>query len=171
MEELFLIFMKDILRHLHLDKDDFVKFLGLFSRFEFALKASGFYVKGQKDAKPDWDTFANEIDQSFTEKIWKDKNLYNAAIFLTENNTRPKKQIINSAGELIFVNTNIDKNQTNTQQLLLMVRRVRNNLFHGGKFYEKEIIKERDAELVSSSIKVLEESLELNETVKQRFYM
>jgi hypothetical protein len=55
------------------------------------------------------------------------------------------------------------------ERLLCYVRRVRNNLFHGGKFwagYEWE----RDQELVDASIRVLHACLSLDDRVRDFYY-
>ncbi len=56
-----------------------------------------------------------------------------------------------------------------TDLLLLYVRRVRNNLFHGGKFNGNWFAPQRSEELLKSSIIVLRRALEMNANVKQAF--
>ena len=77
----------------------------------------------------------------------------------------PKKQVLKN-GKLVFIDRTIDDKQKRTQQILLMVRSVRNNLFHGGKYHEHEDYQtERNELLIKHSIKILSECVKINEDV------
>ncbi len=101
-------------------------FYYMFSRSEYALKASGFLMNGV-DAKANWDSFAGSIRPNFNRN--KSKELNDAVKYIKSN--PPKKQIVN-AGDLAWDQTNND-NLPLVNFLILMIRRIRNNLFHGGK--------------------------------------
>jgi len=137
-------------------------FFKLFSRFEYALKASGYY-KNEKEANPDWDKFAKDIDHIFDGKY--DANLGNAVDFLLRD--PPKKQsIIN--GKVEFKASRVSG--TTADMLLIYVRRVRNNLFHGGKFNGEWFDPERSEPLLRHSIVVLQACLERSKKVKEFYY-
>lgn len=140
-------------------------FLAIFSRIEYSLKATKYVDGGEKKVSPNWDKFANAIDKNFSEIENKDNELKEAVNYL--KNHPPKKQILEN-GKLIFIDQKIDTKQKQTQQILFMVRTVRNNLFHGGKYHKN--IKDRDELLIKYSLKILSECVKLDEDV-YRFYI
>ena len=81
----------------------------------------------------------------------------------------PKKQVL-TGGELDWKPVPLN-NVPLLQQLLMAVRRTRNNLFHGGKF-QQGLLEEpgRDRTLLLSCITVLEECLSLDEQVQRTFW-
>jgi hypothetical protein len=158
----------DAFQHLHMPPELACEFLAVFSRMEYALKASIQYASGNADGvQANWDRFANDIDKQFL--AIDDKEFETAVDYLLDS--PPRKQVLkNSAIE--FVDQAIDKKQAKAQQTLLMVRTVRNNLFHGGKHLplgEKEA--GRNAQLVSYSLIILRHSIPLNDLVRQHFEM
>ncbi|KON61825.1 hypothetical protein BBL94_03460 [Vibrio parahaemolyticus] len=81
----------------------------------------------------------------------------------------PRKQVLENES-LKFVPQQIDTNQKSTQQLILMVRTVRNNLFHGGKYCPNGEMEEgRNECLVKSSLIVLKACTSLHEQVSISF--
>ena len=78
----------------------------------------------------------------------------------------PKKQILQDK-ELIFQEQKIDEKQKKTQQLLHMVRTVRNNLFHGGKYHSND--DNRDELLIRHSLEILLVCKELDKKVKEKY--
>ncbi len=138
-------------------------FLAIFSRIEYSLKATIKYADDRRTkVDPAWDRFANQINENFL-RI-EDEELKGAIDYLKNN--PPQKQIL-SESKLVFKNQEIDTSQKLTQQILLMVRTVRNNLFHGGKYHEN--IEDRDELLIKHSLKVLSECIKLDQDV-YRFY-
>lgn len=138
---------------------DFFKF---FSRIEYSLKAASFHT-GEGNANPDWTTFAQDIDSKF--QAIQDKKLNEAKQYILSN--PPKKQVIEQ-GNIAWSDA-APTPGNGTDLLLLYVRRVRNNLFHGGKFNGNWFAPERSEELLNSSIIVLEYALESNDKVKEAF--
>src|SRR5687767_7279271 len=121
--------MHDFLRHTHIPSELGFEFLDVFSRMEYALKATGSYaLKKGKGVDPWWDKFANHIDQAF--RSIKDDELSAAVEYLHAR--PPRKQTVQN-GKIEFIDNNFHLDQTKTRQTLLIVRAVRNNLFHGGK--------------------------------------
>ena len=103
------------------------EFFREFARFEYALKATGFH-KGEGLAKADWREFALSVEEHF--KTPKSDELSVAVEFLEEE--PPMKQVIKS-GKLEWESSK-PSTDSRVDRLLIYVRRVRNNLFHGGKF-------------------------------------
>lgn len=111
----------------HLDRLAF-DFFREFSRFEYCLKAVGFLrVRRNNEPEANWDAFAEAIKQIFEEPPSKE---FSAAVAYYMKNP-PKKQVVRDGG-LQWEN---DASQdSGAIRVLVLVRRVRNNLFHGGKF-------------------------------------
>lgn len=113
-----------------------------FAKFEYALKISGFFQrtapekvdsKKPPEAKPDWDSFANSLRDNFDENT--SNGLANACLYFSDH--PPNKQviiIIEDNYNIAWETPVIPENEHRIQFLLRMVRSVRNNLFHGGKF-------------------------------------
>jgi hypothetical protein len=105
-----------------------------FSRFEYALKRSGF-VKGAGPSRPPgatpaWDTFGRAIDAHLSE--YGEPTYAQAKAFLLAS--PPQKQVFVPPNNLAWKPNEQDDSESETQYLLRLVRTVRNNLFHGGKF-------------------------------------
>ena len=124
------------------------KFFRVFSRAEYALKASGFH-KGDGNAEANWDTFAKEVSGLIDTPS--NQHLATAIDFIL--NSPPKKQVI--VNGVIDWNDAKPTNTSSSQNLFVYIRRVRNNLFHGGKFNGHWFSPERSMELISSSITIL----------------
>lgn len=157
--------MQDLFRHLHFDPRLAVEFLAVFSRMEYALKVGGFAVGDDKKVDPNWDAFANAIDGAFM--AIEDKGVVEARQFLLQS--PPRKQVLED-GKVRFVDQVVEPKQRQTQQILKMVRTVRNNLFHGGKYLpdgEKE--PGRNEKLVQASLCVLRACAVLNPGVQLHF--
>jgi hypothetical protein len=116
-----------------------------FARVEYALKAAGFHC-GEGDAKANWNSFA----QSVRGVLENDSDIADAVAYMTAS--PPKKQVVRN-GRLEWANPPVDGNKTH--ELLLCVRRVRNNLFHGGKFNGNWFAPERSAALLLHSLSIL----------------
>ncbi len=106
-----------------------LKFFLEFSRSEYSLKRAGFLVKGSDDAKPDWDTFATAITTAF--EAIREPALNEARAFLVQ---APPRRQVNRAGSLDWDDIPQAVGESSTRYLLRLVRHVRNNLFHGGKY-------------------------------------
>ncbi len=140
-----------------------LKFLKVFSRAEYALKNVKKFRYLNK-AEANWDKFANAIDSSFYTLT--ESGVVQAREYLWNN--PPKKQRINN-NELFFEDFKIDEHQAKTQQLLFMVRTVRNNLFHGGKHTPPAAeVKdaERNQKLLENSIIIIKACMNLDNHVR-----
>lgn len=139
------------------------QFFFRFSRAEYALKASRF-LQNSGEAKADWDKYANNIRDTFDAN--RTEELKNAVKYIKEN--PPKKQVVEN-GQLAWQQTD---NESMHLALFLnvMVRRIRNNLFHGGKFQNgaSDDIS-RDLQLINSANIILLEMVGLHDEVKHYF--
>lgn len=139
------------------------KFFWLISRFEYALKIVGFCNKNG-DAQPDWDAFAKSINDDFVKDS--NKELAKSVDYILSQ--PPNKQIVQD-GELKWSKA-LPKNKPELELLLILVRRVRNNLFHGGKYsdgYFEEPA--RSKELIEACISILNHCLSLSHKVSKAF--
>ncbi|MBW9116342.1 hypothetical protein JNB88_22125 [Rhizobium cauense] len=125
-----------------------VEFFGLFSRLEFALLSSG-YAGGDigENAWVLWDSFAKDLHKSFLAEVAADAE---AAILFRE----PARTLTKIAdGGCEFRDAAIPKT---VLDVLLQVRTIRNNLFHGSKVY----FTDRDRDLVSAGIRAIRHMLD-----------
>ena len=154
--------MNDIFRHLHMEPEIAIEFIAVFSRMEYALKSTKFATGHEKRVDAAWDCFANKYDEKLL--AIDEPDLKEAMKFLLTE--PPRKQVLQDS-KVSFIDQVIDDKQKKTQQLLLMVRTVRNNLFHGGKYLptgENEV--GRNQKLVESSLIVLSCCIDLDDEVK-----
>jgi len=130
-------------------------FLYTFARFEYALKQSGYATGSASRVDADWTRFgqdASVVDKAGLEPILK------AAKYIREH--PPQKQIFKD-GKLSWA-LPARNEPSEVQNVLLNVRTVRNNLFHGGKFLEGPVAEpSRDELLLQNCIAVLRGLLEL----------
>lgn len=151
---------------LEIDKELATWFSIFFSRFEYALKRTTKYAVGDENGiHANWIEFAKEHDSDFNPE--RTAKLKSAVVYLQAK--PPKKQIIKKDGTLGWK----DVQRQNTpilEQIICSIRRVRNNLFHGGKFPDGPIEEPgRDTKLLESCIIILEECLRLDVVVRRHF--
>lgn len=142
-----------------------IDFVATFSRLEYALKTSGEFLKKTKDAEADWTAFASSIES----KINNSSNCQLKKSIEYILNNPPQKQT-NENGVIKW--KRVDPSQRNkTKNLIIYICRIRNNLFHGGKFvggYLEEF--DRDFRLVKCALLILKEIVNFDEKVKNAFY-
>ena len=145
------------------------EFLYVFCRFEYALKRTSFLKKGQGGgAEPNWDRFSAVLDKEM-KSMETESNEFHEAVGYFFNHP-PKKQIVNEEGHLEWKDEIIPEDQRNFGKLLMLVRRVRNNLFHGGKVRGEYIYgSERDEELIKSGLVILMGCLRFSAEVEREF--
>lgn len=129
-------------------------FLYAFSRFEYALKRSGYHGQDGKVAQADWDRFENALTGLPPADL--------APVLALGDYTLakpPKKQVVKGGG-LNWEDSAPTASEIKT--LIIYVRRIRNNLFHGGKFPEGHVHDvARDTDLLRSGVSVLKALLTL----------
>jgi len=143
-------------------------FFVFFSRFEYALKRCPRYLEGShQEARPRWNLFASDHDHLF--KPSSSSELTNSLEYFLRK--PPRKQVC-KGGRLGWSEPqHHDGKGTLLKWLLRMVRCVRNNLFHGGKFPLIPISDpSHDQELLQNSIVILNACLEFHPDVKNHFF-
>ncbi|MFH1445979.1 MAG: hypothetical protein ABIG43_01020 [Chloroflexota bacterium] len=139
------------------------QFFSLFSKFEYALKMAGIH-NASGNAEADWTAFAESISDKF------DKNnnpkLTEGVNYILQY--PPNKQIVKD-GVLQWSGTPPDS-KSEADLLLKYIGRVRNNLFHGGK-YKRRLLEnpDRSEKLFNGCMSILTYCLELSPDVKQAF--
>jgi len=147
------------------DRELLLEFFLTFARAEFALKNSGFVTGGEDSALPHWDKFANTIKDQFKKN--KTKELEAAVDYIMLN--PPMKQVLRD-GSLMWEANLPNDGMPETQVLFVLVRRIRNNLFHGGK-HNLEVFEdtERTTQLLRSALLIVQESVSVLPNVKAAY--
>lgn len=136
-----------------------------FSRFEYALKAGGYVRAGNGDgAEVKWVDFARALDMAVGGAGFLDRVAGTARTLVGHP---PRKQVFLN-GRLAYRDAPAGPVRS-TQDLFVMVRRVRNNLFHGGKQggpNDGIADRNRDAKLIADARSVLHEALRYERQVR-----
>jgi hypothetical protein len=121
-------------------------FFAKFSRLEYSLKATSKYRRGS-DASPeaDWNKFAGTKAVRALFKAVKSDKTMNVMVFKA-----PKKRIVRH-GQLDW--SDPPKEQKNMVEVRGMLRRARNNLFHGDKGTAGA---ERSVDILNAGIRILD---------------
>ena len=160
--------------HTIVDRELLLEFFLTFSRFEHALKATEFLggrARGRRNdprppvAEPNWDGFARSVRRVFRARHTPE--LRAACEYLRQ--VPPWLQVrIN--GEPGWEADAPPLRRRGIEFILVMVRRVRNNLFHGGKHrMDPHETKERTEQLLRSSLLVLAECLRVSPRVRRAY--
>lgn len=158
--------MEKAFRHLHMPPELACEFLAVFSRMEYALKATRFPIGDEGKVFAAWDKFANEADDAFDDSATDE--LREAIDYLIA--APPRKQVLEEGNKVRFRDFPKDLNQSKLQQLLQMVRVVRNNLFHGGKHLPSgESEPGRNEALVRYSLVVLRACISIFPEVQESY--
>lgn len=148
----------------HCEEDRCKEFFSLFARFEYAMKAARFRRRENGRIALLW----NDLADSVREKITNSSNeaLQKAIEYILSQ--PPKKQdLVND--ELKWVESPANRGD-NIHDLFVYICRVRNNLFHGGKFHGKYLSDpERSLELMECSSVILNACIELNHELNEAF--
>ncbi|GAB3255039.1 hypothetical protein [Chitinimonas naiadis] len=145
----------------HLDELAF-QFFKLFAQYEYALKAMGYGRAAQKTsaAEADWDRFANEVGTVLLSD--QNQGVIEARTYIFER--PPKRQVwLDGAVEWSVV----ADTERSAQTLFAHIRRVRNNLYHGGKFNGHWIDPDRSEELISKSLLLLQRLVNTNAHIRE----
>ena len=124
------------------------EFFREFSRYEYCLKACGLHHK-IKDAKANWDEYAKQVSEIINNTT--DPELIAAITYFKEH--PPKQQIIED--DSLVWDDSLPQEKDLAKFLFLLIRRVRNNLFHGGKFNGKWFEPERSEALLQHGLVIL----------------
>ena len=134
------------------------------TRLEYALKKIDFLKRpnkknaDKKNAEVDWDRFATErLGAQFFDTV-KASGKANVLI-----HSPPNRQTVRCADDPVWVPTSV----SNTQELIGALRRVRNNLFHGGKTNNTDI--NRNNALVDNALCVINAILQHDRELRKNF--
>jgi hypothetical protein len=143
------------------------EFFVFFSRFEYALKrVESYLMPGVGNAEANWNRFASDHNEQFNP----DATPALAAAVRYYFEKPPRKQL-RSDGEMSWSDPlTYQRNEPLLVWLLRVVRVVRNNLFHGGKFPLIPISDpSHDRELLANAITILAACLPLHQRVSDLF--
>lgn len=141
-------------------------FFGTFARCEYALKSGGVAKGNGSKVEPNWEGFADSIHERFSEVT--DVTFRQSVAFLLAE--PPRKQVLLN-GRLSWKNAPPRATDSTARQALMLVRRVRNNLFHGGKIWSPDHYgpRNRDEQLVRASLEILHGCIRLHDEVNYWF--
>lgn len=141
--------------NIRVDPELILEFFLTIARAEFSLKANGFVSGDETRVSANWDQFTNQIkDQMDLERT---EELKKAADFILLN--PPWKQVLRN-GQVMWDANSPNNNISDIEKLIPLIRRIRNNLFHGGK-HNNEVFDdtERTTSLLMSALVVIEEAI------------
>ena len=147
-----------------------LQFFVAFSRFEYALKRAGFVKNSAYDtALPDWQKFAKKRFVAQLASI-SDIEFTEAKSYMLQNPPR-KQTFVKLDKRMMWQNNTKRSGEGEAEYLLRLVRDVRNNLFHGGKYPEEPVSDEslRNGKLLQACLTILEKCLSLNTDVNGFF--
>jgi hypothetical protein len=137
------------------------RFFKLFAQYEFTLKAMHYGRAGAKQAaEADWDGFANDFGVVLLKSA--DAAVVEARQYLLDH--PPNRQVWTEVGVAWEPVPNHDKS---AQMLFSHIRRMRNNLYHGGKFRGWWLEPDRSKELISKSLLLLEALIALHPQLQE----
>lgn len=144
-----------------------IVFFLFFSRFEYALKRSGYLKQSSSKVNPasaDWMQYAAKHPHILRENY--DESLLKAVEYLAAS--PPKKQVSRN-GELDWEDDCRDS-LTDPARIFTLVCRIRNNLFHGGKFPSGPVADtDRDRRLIQAGIDIMQGCLNADSRLREIF--
>ena len=148
--------MRSPFEDLQIDGALVCEFFAVFARFEYAMKASRYCTSDRwNNAVPDWRALKQDLGPALEQAP--DNDLGRAMAFLLDApplvqkwvDRRPKFQEVPLAGN------------SDGAKVLESAKRVRNNLFHGGK-HTPHSPPDRDTQLIKAALCVLQHCLEID---------
>jgi len=149
---------------LEIDRDLVCLFFATVARFEYALKETGTFCNEdrQHNAKANWDLLINTVGRDLTHS--KDKRVRSAIDYLVKHPPQVQKFIDGSA---VFQVAPLGAN-TEGGRAIEAARRVRNNLFHGGK-HTPHSPAGHDEKLIECSLIILETCAAFRADIRSEF--
>ncbi len=125
----------------------------------------GFRQPGDGEARADWTALANATSNAFDPN--RNAELREAFVYLT---SEPPRRFVVEAGRLGWYPSNPTAGISETSKVVGLIRQVRNNLFHGGKFApDSHSGTDRDSRLIRASLVLLRELLPLSPQVQAAY--
>lgn len=125
------------------------EFFREFSRYEYCLKVTQLQQKTDGDAMANWDWYAKDVEHVFASP--KDPRFVAAIDYFTQH--PPKKQVVKD-GALTWDETPLQEKRV-ALKIFVLIRRIRNNLFHGGKFNGQWFEPESSEALIQHALIIL----------------
>ena len=148
----------------HCQEERCKEFFTLFARFEYAMKVVGFRRRNNRRIDLLWNDMADSIMGHLTDE--KNADLRTAISYILMK--PPKKQDLVD-DEIIWVDANANRGNE-IYDLFVYICRVRNNLFHGGKYKGRYLSDpERSLELIAHCSTVLNACLEANHQLNEAY--
>jgi len=145
-----------------------LKFFSVFSRFEYALKRTSEFLMGDDTyAEANWTKYVTSIRGRFAEIS--DRDFSEAVGYLLAH--PPAKQVA-MGGALRWKQSEQGPGESKEAYALRLVKTVRNNLFHGGKYpYPEGPVQDvaRNRRLLRASVLVLKNCLALSPVVAAHY--
>lgn len=158
--------MNTQMRHSHMSPELPARFFEVFSRMEYALRECGYVIKQRDHVTADWHKFGDDINERFCAVTKED--FCQAMQYLLGH--PPRIQTQGDDGKLTFIDQPINTEWTKARRILKMVCRVRNTLFHGGKYQpDGEQEEGRNETLVSCSLVILNHSVIMSDGVRESY--
>ena len=134
-----------------------------FSRFESALQNTGRFIIAER-GEANWDLFAASIKDKFNPK--KSSQVADAVDYIINN---PPMKIAEKNGKLVWEQSVRGKKEPIAYCLNIYIRRIRNNVLHGGKFKGKYTPESRNFQLITHALIILNDWLEYDVEVRENF--
>ncbi len=143
------------------------EFFKEFARCECCLKAVGFREnRGEKEiAKANWTDFAKAKEVQDIIESAETRELQGAVAYFVDR--PPKKQTIRE-GKLAW-NERLPDHKSKAELVIKLVGRVRNNLFHGGKFNGEWFAPQRSEKLIRYGLILLKACRNNHPAVKEAY--
>jgi hypothetical protein len=145
----------------HMDSLAF-QFFREFARCEYCLKAIGLR-ENNRNARADWGALATELGTTIEAPETPD--LAAAVVYLVDH--PPKKQVIQNG--LLAWDDRLPDHMNKSELVLRLVCRVRNNLFHGGKFNGHWFEPQRSEGLLKHSLTVLQACVQSHDGMREAY--
>lgn len=134
-----------------------------FARSEYCMKAVGLRDLKRKDPTADWGAFAAELSDLLSDPS--PGELADAVAYYRRN--PPLKQVLQN--DLLAWDNVIPEHKSETELILRLVCRVRNNLFHGGKFNGDWFAPERSDDLLRHGLTILRAAIAAHPRMKDAY--
>lgn len=138
------------------------EFFREFARYEYCLKAIGLY-HNTKNAKANWDKYAKQVEKVFDNPD--NPDLIDAINYYMDS--PPKKQIIKDG--VLSWDDSLPQEDSTAIKTFILIRRVRNNLFHGGKFNGEWFQPERSEILIMHALTILRACAQSHSNVSKAY--
>ena len=136
----------------------------LFAQYEYALKAMGYgRARREGQAEPDWERFVNEVGCQVM--ALEEPSIVGAMQYLFDQ--PPKRQVwVDGAVQWAPVSSS----ERSAQVLFGHIRRIRNNLYHGGKFNGHWFDPDRSRELIGHALIILTALVDRDARLKEAIH-